>query len=454
MERRHFLGLTSKAIVLSSIVPMAPGVQAQGRFGGPPVRLGLAGYGMRGARLAALARAVNGVQITGVADAYQGRLERAKEVLGASLFTARDARALLDRPDVDAVLIATPDHLHAPIAAAAAAAGKDVYCEGPAAHTPADLAALEKTFGAPGMKGARIFQGGAGIATSPLFVAAKKLIADGRIGKVTMAAGTWDSGSAFDAWVLSYPPDASAASIDFAAFNGAQAGVAAGGAAPAFDAARFFRWPCYWQYGSGLAGMRAAPQLAALHWMLGLTAPTRVSTGGGTLRWKDSREVPDTLTATLDYASGMSVMLSMSQNGTGRPRELRIIGTQGTLVIGDDEMVLAPEPEFEPYDRIGDTYAKPSRDWFYMIHGLANDGRMRGAAVPALEKRAERYVLPENAGVNVAHLSAFADAVRTREAGIEPLAGALDVARATQMIALSSRRGACVTPADLTKDTK
>src|SRR5262249_22456286 len=95
------------------------------------VRIGLIGAGGQGMSDTRTALRVPGIELTAVSDVYDGRLTRSKEIWGASVFTSRDYREVLSRNDVDAVIVATPDHWHARIAIEAMKAGKDVYVEKP-----------------------------------------------------------------------------------------------------------------------------------------------------------------------------------------------------------------------------------------------------------------------------------------------------------------------------------
>src|ERR1017187_7003134 len=119
--RRHFLASAAGAGVLA-----AQNVSPNDR-----VRIALIGAGGQGSGDTRNALNVGGVELAAVADIYDGRLKRAREVWGDQVFTTRDYREVLARKDVDAVFVATPDHWHSTIAIDAMNAGKDVYCEKP-----------------------------------------------------------------------------------------------------------------------------------------------------------------------------------------------------------------------------------------------------------------------------------------------------------------------------------
>src|SRR5689334_13292857 len=133
-SRREFLKAAAAGTVAASVSPALVHVlEAQDRVSGSaqPVRLALIGAGGQGMGDTRTALRVPGVQLTAVADIYDGRLARAKELWGPQIFTTRDHRELLARPDVDAVIIATPDHWHSRITIDALQARKDVYVEKP-----------------------------------------------------------------------------------------------------------------------------------------------------------------------------------------------------------------------------------------------------------------------------------------------------------------------------------
>jgi predicted dehydrogenase len=369
------------------------------------VRLGVIGFGVRGTECAHAVASKSTARIVGVADLYTGRRARAAELLGADVFTTGDHRQLLARRDVDAVVIATPDHSHVPLAVDALQAGKDVYCESPVIHIGQDSALLREA------AAQRIIQVGGALESSAACAKARDVLRSGRVGTITMVRATWDTVSALDAWQRPFPPDASPDTIDFAAFLGATP-------ARAFDLHRFFRWPCYWDYGSGLAGARIVPLLTAIQSLLGANAPVTGSLAGGTWRWKDGREVPDALTGTFDFAEGFTATVSVTQNGREQ-RELVFVGTTGTLVVTGSELIVLPASDAEPYVSLGDSWPKEYRDWFYMMHGLSQQGAPR-REFPARGGE-ERHEIVPNGDSLPAHLGNFIECVRTRQQPTEPL---------------------------------
>jgi predicted dehydrogenase len=382
------------------------------------VRFAIIGFGASGSQIARNLLTVQGAEIAAVADVYDGRHRRAREIIGDSVQTGRDWRAVLDRPDVDAVIVATPDHLHSMMVEQAIRAGKDVYCECPVVHRPGEGDRLE----AAAAERKRIVQAGGGWISSPVFGAAREMIAAGRIGRVTLVRGTWDSAGSIAAWQVPFPPDASPDSIDFAAFQGDR------GTRP-FDPYRFFRWRCYRDYGSGLSGARFAPQLTAIHWLLGAGIPSEVTASGSLSRWKDGREVPDSLHAVLTYPQGFVVILSSTQSGTSS-RALQLVGTDGTLLIDERGMTVQEDPQAEAYPQVAETWPKEYRDWFYMMHGMMPQGQVRGTPPP--QRTAERFDVPAAVILPPTHIAEFVDCVRTRRQPKESLELGLQAAAAAR----------------------
>ncbi|MCX6606070.1 MAG: Gfo/Idh/MocA family oxidoreductase [Acidobacteria bacterium] len=231
-------------------------------------------------------------EMVAVADIYQGRLDRAKERFGNHLYATRDYRQVLARKDIDAVVIATPDHWHARIATEALAAGKDVYVEKPMVQKVDDGIALVAAAKASG----RILQVGSQRVSSVVYAKAKELLESGAIGELNLVEAWWDRNSAIGAWQYSIPPDATPANVDWDQFLGA---------APKrpFEPIRLFRWRNYQDYGTGVAGDLFVHLFSGMHFITGAQGPSRVYATGGLRYWKDGRDVPDVMLGMYDYPS-------------------------------------------------------------------------------------------------------------------------------------------------------
>jgi predicted dehydrogenase len=174
------------------------------------IQLALIGAGGQGQGDTRWAVQVPGVKLVAVADCYDGRLARSKELWGDDLFTTRDYREILVRKDIDAVLIATPDHWHKQAAVDAMHAGKDVYCEKPMIHLYSDGPEMIEA----ARSNNRILQVGSQRVSSLVYAKAKELLQSGAIGQLNMVTAHWDRNSSTGAWNYTVPPDASPETCD------------------------------------------------------------------------------------------------------------------------------------------------------------------------------------------------------------------------------------------------
>src|SRR5215813_10124867 len=224
LNRRHFLKTASLAAAATSLHVLAsePEQTPAPKSPNDNINLALIGAGIQGQGDTNYALRVPGVKLVAVADCYDGRLTHAKELRGTGttnnvdLFTTRDYREILSRPDVDAVLIATPDHWHMKAATDAMKAGKDVYLEKPMIHVYADGPEIINTARSTN----RILQVGSQRVSSVIYAKAKELLASGIIGKLNMVSAYWDRNSSIGAWNYSIPLDASEQTCDWPRFLG------------------------------------------------------------------------------------------------------------------------------------------------------------------------------------------------------------------------------------------
>src|SRR5262245_13139268 len=180
-SRREFLTTAIAGTVVAPTLLRArtPSASAQS---GARVRVGLIGAGGQGMSDTRTALRIPGIELTAVADVYDGRLVRSKEIWGQQVLTTRDYRELLGRPDVDAVIVATPDHWHARIAIDEMKAGKDVYVEKPMVQRVEEGLAVVDAARQTG----RILQVGSQRVSSILYAKARELYRAGTIGELNL----------------------------------------------------------------------------------------------------------------------------------------------------------------------------------------------------------------------------------------------------------------------------
>lgn len=299
------------------------------------VNIGFIGSGIRGKQLIDEFMAVPAARGVAVADLYDGCLERAKEQLGDKISTTKDYRRLLENKDIDAVVIATPDHLHERITLDALSAGKHVYVEKPMTWSIGEGPRMIAAAKASG----KVLQVGSQAKTSALTAKAKELIASGVLGKVNMIRMGNHRNNAEGAWVYPIPPDASEKTIDWPRFLGKAK-------KRPFDAAQFFRWRCWWDYSAGVAGDLFVHQFTQIHEIMGTKAPKSAVSQGGIFRWKDGRTVPDIMNSLLEYPEGFLVDVYVTQVNSYAPRGILIMGDQGTMQVEGRKLTVIPEPKF------------------------------------------------------------------------------------------------------------
>jgi len=319
--------------------------------------IGVGGMGMGDTRYALN---VPGVQLIGVCDVYDGRLERSREIWGKDIFTTRDYREVLARKDVDAVIIATPDHWHARLTTEALAAGKHVYCEKPMVQKISEGHGVIEAH----KKSGRILQIGSQYVSSHVFQKAKDLLAAGAIGELNMVEAWLDRNTAIGAWQYSIPPDASPQTVDWDRFLGH---------APKrpFEPIRMFRWRNYQDYGTGVAGDLFVHLLSGLHLVTGSLGPRRVYATGGIRFWKDGRDVPDVMLALLDYPKTqqhpeftLALRVNFASGGTQESFGFRFVGSEGVMTTSMSTLSLSKVPrESEPGFTI-DTFPKRVQEEF------------------------------------------------------------------------------------------
>ncbi|MCX5759335.1 MAG: Gfo/Idh/MocA family oxidoreductase [Candidatus Hydrogenedentes bacterium] len=293
------------------------------------------------------------LQIRAVSDVYKRRQvyrqKWVKSAVGRDIDAYTDYRKLLERDDIHAVVIATPDHWHALTSIHAMEAGKDVYCQKPVTLTVEESVQVRDKV----LETGHIFQCGAQRTSEDFWWQARSFIKKGGIGKVLWAQADYSRNSAGGPddrggeWNWHIDPDATdnpnagEASIDWQQWLG-----------PAqkrpFSQPRFFQFRKYWDYSGGIATDLLYHVLAPMTIALDAKAPERATGAGGIYVQHDDREVPDTFMITLDYPDDYTVILTSSMaNRQANPILIR--GHKATIRPEKDGMKVTAEDEFKEW---------------------------------------------------------------------------------------------------------
>ncbi len=408
-SRREFLKTAAAGGVAASLPTMlqaqVPDLLKPTVPPGDRLQIALIGAGGQGMSDTRWALRVPGIELTAVSDIYDGRLTRAKELWGPQLFTSRDYRQVLARPEVDAVIIATPDHWHARIASDAMKAGKDVYVEKPMVQK------IEEGLGVADVarQTNRILQVGSQRVSSIIYAKARELYKSGAIGELNMVEAWINRNSALGAWQYTVPPDASPQTVDWDQFLGN---------APKrpFEPVRLFRWRNYRDYGTGIPGDLFVHLFSGIHYVLDSKGPTRIMATGGLRYWNDGRDVPDVMLSLYDYqktSSHPAFTLVLKVNfaeGAGENQAFRFVGPEGVITIGGSSVTLAKNPRPKEPGYTIDTFPLATQQ------SILKDYSAKYPFVSELRPGDEQvFAAPDNYYDGYDHFVTFFNAMRSRK---------------------------------------
>jgi predicted dehydrogenase len=278
MPRREFLENVSAGA--AGLLAAGYTATAAGYAANETIRVGCIGTGGRCRRLMQSLRELDGVQVTAVADIYDRHLALGKELADPRAAELKDFRELLDRKDVDAVLIGSPDHWHVPMTIAACEAGKHVYVEKPLTH---DLSEGEAVIAAQEKSG-RVVQVGTQQRSMPHFQKGYEIVRSGVLGDIHKVHLTWNRNQDRAAQRENIDPK----SVNWKAFLG--------NAPPqAFDPYRFRHWRWFWDFGGGIFTDLMVHFIDVVHWYLHLDHPQLATSIGDHFMAKGVWETPDTV---------------------------------------------------------------------------------------------------------------------------------------------------------------
>jgi predicted dehydrogenase len=308
--RRTFLTTVPGVVVGARLA--ASGVQGAN----DRIRIGVIGTGSRARGLMNLLTKLPGNEMVAVCDVYEPRLLLAAEIAGTAATKVDDYRKLLDRSDIDAVVVGTPDHWHKAITLEAVAAGKDVYVEKPVSHSIAEGAEMVRAI----ESSKQIVQTGTQQRSWDHWLLGKQIIDSGRLGQITFVHVYWYQ----HAIAGKYAP-VSLEQLDWKRWLG-----------PApdqpFRPERFYQWRHFWDFGGGCLTDLMTHWIDVVHWYMDVDAPLLVAATGRNYNIK-LWEAPDTVNATLEFpknfmAAYLGTYVSKVDDGG-----LEFRGDRGTLKV-------------------------------------------------------------------------------------------------------------------------
>jgi predicted dehydrogenase len=378
--------------------PVVPAV-SEGR----EIRIGIIGFGIRGKQLAKAlgfvhpatvddwinARETNSedtrytdfraqenlnVRVTAVCDVFDTYARMARE---AAANTGREGsagkqgepvkrylnyRELIAAPDVDAVVIATPDHWHGPMTIEAARAGKHVYCEKPLTWSVEETYEVRKAV----MESGIVFQLGHQGRQTDAYRKAREAVEKNVLGPISLVEITTNRNDPNGAWVYPIHEDANPGTIDWNQFIGQ---------APwhDFSLERFFRWRCWWDYSTGLSGDLLTHEYDAINQVLGLGIPHSAISTGGIYFFKDGRTVPDVLTTVFEFPDKNLSLLYSATLSSQMERGKRIMGHDGYMEMGNTLTIYADPRSTRYAEQIKKGIIKPAMPIYTYVPGKGAD---------------------------------------------------------------------------------
>ena len=363
-----------KETILSELNINAVAPPSSGPMSGDAIRLGLIGFGIRGKQLmralgfadkewkesmaAAAAKNSNdsrlkdfveqenlNVQIRGVCDVFDTYAEMAVEtgtVDGNKPIRYRTYEEMIAAPDIDAIVIAAPDHWHAPMAMAAAHAGKHVYVEKPMTHNLSETYELYNTIHETGV----VLQVGHQHRQTQSFLTAIDAINKGVLGHISLIQTNTNRNDDNGAWQYDIHEAANPQTVDWSQFLGNAPEIP-------YNAEHFFRWRKWWEYGTGLSGDLLTHDFDRINCLLKMGIPKTVVASGGVYTHNDGRDVPDVFQVVMEYPDffigssqekgkekGMTFMYSATL-GNQYDRGTILMGHDATMELGNSMTVYA-----------------------------------------------------------------------------------------------------------------
>ena len=302
-------------------------------------------------------------------------------------------KELCSASDVDAVIIATPDHWHVPMALEAARNGKHVYCEKPLSWTLAETYEIRNVIRESGV----VFQLGHQGRQTDSYQVARSLIRQNVLGKVTLIEVCTNRNDPNGAWVYEIPKEAGPGNIDWNQFIG-----------PApwheFSLERFFRWRCWWDYSTGLSGDLFTHEFDAMNQILDLGIPHSAVASGGIYFFKDGRTVPDVLNMSFEYPDRDLTLLYSATLASEKNRGKVIMGHDGYMDLSET-LVINADPQSTRYrEKMDQGLIEPNKPIYSYVPGKDKVDAVTSATEKYFAGRGLLYTYRGGKEVDTSHL--------------------------------------------------
>jgi predicted dehydrogenase len=391
MDSRRDLLKTAGLALAGGYAPSTRGYAAN-----ETIRIGCIGTGGRCQALMRALVQIKGAKIVALCDVWDQALSNAQKIVPDAT-TVKDYRTVLDRKDIDAVLIASPNHQHVAMLTAACSAGKDVYVEKPLTHHldegPAALEAQNRY--------KRVVQVGMQQRSMPQFQKAYEIVKSGQLGTIRKVHLTWNRNAARGTAVYNIDP----ATVNWKAWLG-----------PAreqpFNAYRFREWRWFWDFGGGVFDDLMVHYVDVAHWYLGVTHPDKAVSIGDKFS-REEWETPDTAQTLLHYPGAQVYFESTFMNARNGAM-LEFMGTDATLYLDRGRFEVWPERRRDARNR---NAAQPSVTETSLVLGTGPRG-------------ADFYDIPDG---ELLHLSNWLECVRSRKTPVAPVEAGISAASAAHL---------------------
>jgi predicted dehydrogenase len=402
--------MSNRREVLRTLVSGGFAASALGYAANETIRVGCIGTGGRTqALMKALAR-IPGAQMAAVCDVWDDNLARGRELAAAGAFATKDYRAILDRKDIDAVVIGTPNHQHVAMTVAACSAGKDVYVEKPLTHRLSEGPAVVEAQKRSG----RIVQVGLQQRSMPQFQKAYELVRSGKLGPIRKVHLTWNRNAARTGFVQ-YKIDP--ATVDWKSWLGPAR-------SQPFDPYRFRQWRWYWDFGGGVLADLMVHYIDVAHWYLGADHPDAAVSIGDKFT-AEQWETPDTAQTLLHYPNAQVYFESTFLNARNGAM-LEFMTPDATIYLDRGRLEVIPEARRDAANR---NPAAPAVAASEMILGTGPKG-------------ADFYDQPDG---ELLHLSNWLECIRSRQTPNAPVEAGIGSASAAHLGNIALREGRVAT---------